>query len=239
MAATIVIKGRGIGVSDKVREYAERKIGKLDHYLSEISEVRVDLSAERTARSADDRQVVQLTVPLRGAILRSEERSGHPHGRRESPRRSRRRRPDDSLTIVLSHDLGGAAVLASYPFLSGFWYLLVFFAWIIWFWLLITVFADIFRRHDIGGGKKTLWVVFVIILPFLGVLIYLIAESKGMADRNMQQAQAAQQQADAYIRDVASSADPAEQIAKAKQLLDAGTISASEFDALKQKALAT
>ncbi len=76
MAATIVIKGRGIGVSDKVREYAEKKIGKLDHYLSEINEVRVDLSAERTARAADDRQVVQLTVPLRGTILRSEERSG-------------------------------------------------------------------------------------------------------------------------------------------------------------------
>src|SRR5258708_23049856 len=76
MTATIVINGRGMGVSDKVREYAEKKIGKLDHYLSDISEVRVDLSAERTARAADDRQVVQLTVPLRGAILRSEERSG-------------------------------------------------------------------------------------------------------------------------------------------------------------------
>lgn len=76
MAATVVINGRGIGVSDKVREYAERKIGKLDHYLPDIGEVRVDLSAERTARDADDRQVVQITVPLRGAILRSEERSG-------------------------------------------------------------------------------------------------------------------------------------------------------------------
>jgi putative sigma-54 modulation protein len=75
MAATVVIKGRGIGVSDKVREYAEKKISKLDHYLPDIGEVRVDLSAERTARDADDRQVVQLTVPLRGTILRSEERS--------------------------------------------------------------------------------------------------------------------------------------------------------------------
>jgi hypothetical protein len=130
-------------------------------------------------------------------------------------------------------------IAADYPFLDVMWTLLIFFAWVIWFWLLITIFADLFRRHDIGGGTKALWVVFVIILPFLGVLVYLIAESKGIAERNEKQAQAAQQQADAYIRDVASSSDPAEQIAKAKQLLDAGTISSAEFDALKQKALAT
>ncbi|HET7554947.1 MAG TPA: SHOCT domain-containing protein [Gaiellaceae bacterium] len=129
-------------------------------------------------------------------------------------------------------------IAANYPFLDVMWTMLVFFAWVIWFWLLITVFADVFRRHDIGGGTKALWVVFVIILPFLGVLIYLIAESKGMAERNQKQVEAAQQQTDAYIRDVAGS-DPAEQIAKAKQLLDAGTISSAEFDALKQKALAT
>lgn len=75
MTATIVINGRGIGVSDKVRDYAEKKLGKLDHYLTDITEVRVDVSAERSARAADERQVVQLTVPLRGTILRSEERS--------------------------------------------------------------------------------------------------------------------------------------------------------------------
>lgn len=130
-------------------------------------------------------------------------------------------------------------IAANYPFLDVMWTLIVFFAWVIWFWLLITVFADVFRRHDIGGGTKALWVVFVIILPFLGVLIYLIAESKGMAERNEKQVQAAQQQTDDYIRTVASGTDPAEQIAKAKQLLDAGTISSAEFDALKQKALAT
>ena len=130
-------------------------------------------------------------------------------------------------------------IAADYPFLDVLWTLIIIFAWVIWFWLLITVFADIFRRHDIHGGKKALWVIFVIILPFLGVLIYLIAESKGIAERNEKQQQAAQQQADAYIRDVASSADPAEQIANAKKLLDEGTISAAEFDALKQKALAT
>jgi hypothetical protein len=130
-------------------------------------------------------------------------------------------------------------IASSYPFLDVMWTMLVFFAWVIWFWLLITIFSDIFRRHDIGGGTKALWVVFVIILPFLGVLIYLIGQSKGMAERNMERAQAAQSQADAYIRDVATGSDPAEQISKAKQLLDAGTISSAEFDALKQKALAT
>jgi phospholipase D-like protein/putative oligomerization/nucleic acid binding protein len=129
-------------------------------------------------------------------------------------------------------------IAADYPFLDVLWTLIVIFAWVIWFWLLITVFSDLFRRHDIGGGSKALWIIFVIILPFLGVLVYLIAESKGMAERNEKQMQAAQQQADAYIRDVAGS-DPAEQIAKAKQLLDAGTISSAEFEALKQKALAT
>ena len=128
---------------------------------------------------------------------------------------------------------------ADYPFLDVMWTMLVFFLWVLWFWLLITVFADVFRRHDIGGGHKALWVIFVIIVPFLGVLIYLIAESKGMAERNQKQMEAAQQQTDAYIRDVASGSDPAEQIAKAKQLLDAGTISSAEFEALKQKALAT
>jgi len=129
-------------------------------------------------------------------------------------------------------------IAASYPFLDVLWTLIIIFAWVIWFWLLITVFADIFRRHDIGGGTKALWVVFVIILPFLGVLIYLIAESKGMAERNQKQVEAAQHQTDDYIRNVAGT-DPAEQIAKAKQLLDAGTISSAEFEALKQKALAT
>lgn len=76
MTATVVIKGRNIGVSDKVRDYAEKKVSKLDHYLPEIGEVRVDLAAERTARDADDRQVVQITVPLKRTILRCEERSG-------------------------------------------------------------------------------------------------------------------------------------------------------------------
>ncbi len=127
---------------------------------------------------------------------------------------------------------------SSYPFLSVMWTMLVFFAWVIWFWLLITVFIDVFRRHDIGGGMKVLWVIFVIILPFLGVFVYLIAESKGMAERNTKQAQAAQSQMDDYVKATAAQTDPAEQIAKAKQLLDSGSITQAEFDQLKQKALA-
>ena len=126
---------------------------------------------------------------------------------------------------------------ANYPFLDVMWTMLVFFAWVIWFWLLITVFSDIFRRHDISGWGKAGWTVFVIILPFLGVFIYMIAESKGMAERSAKQVQAAQTQTDDYIRQVAAQGDPASQIAQAKTLLDSGAINQQEFDSLKQKAL--
>ena len=131
-------------------------------------------------------------------------------------------------------------MLASdYPFLDVLWTMLIFFAWVIWFWLLITVFSDLFRRHDIHGGKKVLWCIFVIVLPFLGVFVYLMAESKGMAERQQKAVQAAQTQADDYIRSVSAQGDPAAQIAQAKQLLDSGAIDQQEFDALKKKALAT
>ena len=130
-------------------------------------------------------------------------------------------------------------IAANYPFLDVLWTLLIFFAWVIWFWLLITIFADIFRRHDIGGGKKALWTIFVIITPFVGVLIYLIVESKGMADRQAQLQQQARTQTDEYIKTVAAEVDAPGQIAQAKQLLDSGAINQQEFDALKQKALAT
>jgi len=128
-------------------------------------------------------------------------------------------------------------VLASYTFLSFFWDVLLFFAWLIWFWLLITVFADLFRRHDTSGWAKAAWVIFVILLPYLGVLVYLIAEHEGMAQRNARQAQAAQQQFDQYVQSVATQGDPSEQIAKAKALLDNGTITQAEFDRIKEKAL--
>jgi hypothetical protein len=129
-------------------------------------------------------------------------------------------------------------IAADYPFLDVLWTMFIFFAWIIWFWLLITIFADIFRRHDISGGKKTLWCIFVIITPFIGVFIYLISQSKGMNERNLQNVKQQRQQADEYIRSVAAD-DPASQIAQAKSLLDSGAINQQEFDSLKQKALST
>ena len=116
--------------------------------------------------------------------------------------------------------------------------MLIIFAWIIWFWLLITVFTDLFRRHDTSGFAKVLWIIFVIILPFLGVFIYLIAEGHGMADRDMKGMQQSQQQFDQYVQSVANSGGTAAEIEKAKSLLDSGAISQQEFDALKQKALA-
>jgi hypothetical protein len=128
---------------------------------------------------------------------------------------------------------------ADYPFLDVFWTMLIFFCWIIWFWLLITVFADVFRRKDIGGGMKTLWIIFVIVLPFLGVFIYLIANHDEMADRNINAARAQQAQMDEYIRATAGGGGGgAAEIEKAKGLLDSGAITQAEFDALKAKALA-
>jgi hypothetical protein len=134
---------------------------------------------------------------------------------------------------------GGQVLAASYPFLDVMWTLLVFFLWVIWFWILITVFADIFRRHDLSGWGKAGWVIFTIVLPFLGVFIYLISQGDDMAKRNAAQARAQQEQFDDYVREAAgSSGGAADQIAKAKQLLDSGAINQAEFDAIKQKALA-
>jgi hypothetical protein len=132
------------------------------------------------------------------------------------------------------------ALLAyDYPFLGVFWSMLVFFVWVIWFVLLFRVIIDIFSRHDIGGGSKVLWILFVIILPFLGVFVYLIANNDGMTQRSIDKAQAQQAQMDDYIRSTASSGGgAAAEIDKAKQLLDSGAINQSEYEALKQKALA-
>jgi len=126
----------------------------------------------------------------------------------------------------------------SYPFLEVFWTMLIFFAFVIWIWILITVLIDIFRRHDTSGFAKVLWIIFIIVLPYLGVFVYLIAEHKGMTERAIKQQEAAQSQMDKYVQSVAGKTDPAEQIAKAKGLLDSGTITQTEFDQIKQKALA-
>jgi hypothetical protein len=126
----------------------------------------------------------------------------------------------------------------SYPLLEVFWTMLIFFAFVIWIWILFTVFADIFRRRDTSGFAKVMWIIFIIILPFLGVFVYLIAEHNGMAERSAKAQQEAQSQFDQYVQSVAAKGDPTEQIAKAKQLLDSGTISQAEFDKMKQQALA-
>ena len=117
------------------------------------------------------------------------------------------------------------------------WTFLVLFAWILFFWLLFAVFGDLFRRHDISGWGKAAWSIFVIFLPFLGCFVYLITQGHKIGERNMQEAQAAQAQLDSHIKSVAGSGS-AEQIARAKELLDSGAITQAEFDQLKAKALA-
>ena len=122
-----------------------------------------------------------------------------------------------------------------YPLLHLLWTMLMIFGFIIWFWLLITVFGDLFRRHDCSGGKKVLWFVAVLIAPFIGVLAYLIINGRHMAERQAAAVQAAQQQFDDHVKQVAGG--PAGEIERAKGLLDAGTISQEEFEAIKRKAL--
>jgi len=126
---------------------------------------------------------------------------------------------------------------ASYPFLDVLWSMFIFFLFVIWIWILITVFVDIFRRKDISGGRKALWIIFLIVAVYIGVLIYLIVNHDGMADRNIEKMQQQQQATDQYIRSVAGGATA--EIEKAKGLLDSGAITQAEFDAIKQKALAS
>jgi Phospholipase_D-nuclease N-terminal/Short C-terminal domain len=127
---------------------------------------------------------------------------------------------------------------ADYPFLDIFWTMIIFFSWAIWIWTVISVLSDVFTRHDLSGWAKAAWVVFVIVLPFLGVLIYLIANGGSMAQRRMQQSQTARAEFDDYVKTVASPGGAAAEIEKAKQLLDSGAITQAEFDSIKAKALA-
>jgi Short C-terminal domain/Phospholipase_D-nuclease N-terminal len=128
---------------------------------------------------------------------------------------------------------------ADYPFLDVMWTMLVFFLWVAWFWLLFAVWTDLFRRSDVSGGGKALWLVFTILLPFLGVFVYLIVEHDGMTQRNIERASAQRAQLDDYVRQTAGTGGgAAAEIEKAKQLLESGAISQAEYEALKQKALA-
>jgi Phospholipase_D-nuclease N-terminal/Short C-terminal domain len=129
-------------------------------------------------------------------------------------------------------------VLADFTFLDALWSMLVFFLWVAWFIVLFHVVVDIFRRRDASGGKKALWLIFVLFAPFLGVFVYLITNSDDMARRNMEQAQTARAETDEYIRSVSGGGGAAAEIERAKGLLDSGAITQSEFDAIKAKALA-
>jgi Short C-terminal domain/Phospholipase_D-nuclease N-terminal len=129
-------------------------------------------------------------------------------------------------------------IAADYPFLEVFWTIVVFFVWLAWLLILFRVLGDIFRRQDASGWAKAGWVVFVIVLPFLGVLIYLIANGEEMGKREVEQSRAARAEFDDYVKSVAASDGPAAEIEKANQLLDSGAISQAEFDAIKAKAIA-
>jgi cbb3-type cytochrome oxidase subunit 3 len=133
-------------------------------------------------------------------------------------------------------------IVADVSFIDIFWSMLWFFFLFIWIVILVHIFSDLFRDHTVSGGAKTLWVLFLVFLPFLAVLVYLFTRGKGMAERAAARQQQAQDQFEGYVRTVASTGDatasPTEQIAQAKQLLDAGTIDQAEFDRLKAKALA-
>ncbi|HEY3727825.1 MAG TPA: SHOCT domain-containing protein [Solirubrobacteraceae bacterium] len=129
-------------------------------------------------------------------------------------------------------------IATSYPFLDVLWSILIFFAWVIFIWIAVTVLIDVFRRHDISGLAKAAWVIFVVVIPWIGVLVYLIAYHDGMNERRAKESQAAQKQFDNYVRTAAATGGPAAEIQKAKQLLDSGAITQAEFDAIKAKALA-
>jgi hypothetical protein len=127
---------------------------------------------------------------------------------------------------------------SEYPFADLMWTFFIFFGLILFSWLLITVFGDLFRRDDISGWGKAAWSVFVIFVPILGSLVYLIAQGRGMAERERQQVETAQRQTDEYIRSVSSNGyRGADEIARAKELLDRGAITPEEFQRIKQRAL--
>jgi hypothetical protein len=127
---------------------------------------------------------------------------------------------------------------AEYPFLNIFLTMILFFAWVIWIWMMIAILSDVFRRHDLSGLGKAAWTVFLIVLPFVGALTYLVAQGDGMNARRTEDARAAKAQFDDYVKTAAAEDGPAAQIETAKGLLDRGTITPAEFDSIKAKALA-
>jgi general stress protein CsbA len=128
---------------------------------------------------------------------------------------------------------------ADYPFLDILWTMILFFTWVAWIWMIVIIFSDIFRRTDIGGWSKALWCVFLIVLPFLGALIYLIAQHDGIAQRNLDHARLSQERFEEHVRHVAghNGHGAAEEIKRAHELLEAGTINQTEYEQMKAKAL--
>jgi general stress protein CsbA len=149
-----------------------------------------------------------------------------------SRRREHYRRPPDS-------EADDMVLAADYPFMDVLWTMIIFFCWVAWIWMLILIFSDLFRR-DVSGWAKAAWAVFLIVLPFLGALVYLIANGKEMTERRVRDAAGSQAHFDNYVRSVAKGSDggSAGEIEKAKQLLDSGAITQQEFEQLKAKALA-
>ena len=127
---------------------------------------------------------------------------------------------------------------SSYPLLNVFWSIFIFFMWVIWIWILITVFVDIFRSHDLSGGAKALWFLFVLFIPVVGVLVYLIARGSKMHERAAKQAQQQDQEFRSYVQEAAGSQSSADQLAKLADLRDRGVITAEEFEGEKAKVLA-
>jgi ABC-type multidrug transport system fused ATPase/permease subunit len=130
-----------------------------------------------------------------------------------------------------------AASSSSYPLLNAFWTIFIFFLWVMWFWILITVFIDIFRSHDLSGWAKALWFLFVLFIPLIGVVVYLIARGGTMHERAMRQARQQDEEFRGYVQEAAGSQSPADQLAKLADLRDRGVITAAEFEREKAKIL--
>ena len=126
----------------------------------------------------------------------------------------------------------------SYPVLDAFWTILMIFLWVIWFWVLITIFIDLFRSHDLSGWAKALWFIFILIFPLIGVLVYLIARGGKMHEHAVRQAQQQDAEVRSYVREAAGSPSPADELAKLADLRDRGVITPAEFDREKAKILA-
>ena len=127
----------------------------------------------------------------------------------------------------------------NYPILDFFWTIFEIFLWVIWIWILIWIFIDIFRSQDLSGWGKALWFLFVLFIPLIGVLVYLIVRGGSMHERAVQQAQQQDQEFRAYVQDAAGSGSSADQLAKLADLRDRGVITPAEFESQKAKILAS